>query len=257
MQNIVMQKVNRWLLPAVLILFILQLVMLPWAVGFTWADRSDAAAHTLTYTENKLTWDSATGIRADGSAELNLFSSAYGTTVEANNGDKLVAPGTGKDMYIRLKNNVSGSVTYTAVLYAIKTDDRIPVEAALSGNNLTDTASYTLPSGVQDAHVIRAVTGSLGGNQIQDFDISWLWEFEENGTQDAIDTLLGDMDTLPEVTVGFYLVVEDNNSYVIPDIPQTGDNSHIGLYFGLMLISFIMLILLLLDRRREAKRESN
>lgn len=257
MQESILTKWNRWLLPVVLILFILQVIMLPWAMGFTWADRSDSPAHILTYTKNKLSWDSATGIRADGTAELSLFSPEYGSTVISAGGDDVVAPGTSNDIYVRLKNNVSGSIKYTAVLYELKSDERIPVKAGMKADGSTVTADYTLPDGVSASDVITAVTGRVAGKSLQDLDIDWLWEFYENDAQDVVDTALGNMEELPEVTVGLYIVVEDGNSYVTPDSPQTGDNSHIGLYIGLMVVSFILLILLLLDRRREEKRETN
>ena len=62
------KKINQWLLPAVLILFILEIVTLPYMVQLTYAGRSEEAGHVLTYTEGKLTWDSATGIDENGVA---------------------------------------------------------------------------------------------------------------------------------------------------------------------------------------------
>ncbi len=254
MRDSILQRANRWLLPMLLILFILQVVMLPWAVDFTWADRSESPGHVLTYTKNKLTWDSATGIRPDGTAELNLFDTAYDGTVQSANGNNVVAPGTDNELYVRLKNNVSGTITYTAVLYEIDDAD-IPVDAALTGTGFTDTSSYPLPDGVSASQVLREVTGTVKGGQIQDFDLDWLWEYYISDSQDAVDTMLGNRQSPDELTVGLYIVVEDENSYVTPDIPKTGDESSIGLYIGLMAISFILLVLLLWDRRREAKRE--
>lgn len=250
MQKIFSDKVTRWLLPAVLILFILEVLSLPLVLGYTYSAPGDSPDHILTYTKGKLTWDSATGIDSNGVAELDLFDAVY-PNVRSSDGANVVAPGTEGYNIVRLKNSVSGSITYTAVLYRIRSNDALAVEAALTGTGFADTASYPLPDHVSAAQVIRAVTGKLGGGKIQDFDISWLWDYFEDHGQDAADTLLGNAGTADDVTVGLYIVVEDNNSYVTPDVPKTGDESHIGMYAALMGISLIMLLLLLWDRRRE------
>ena len=250
MHRLFSEKVSRWLLPAVLILFILEVMTLPLVLGITYSGRSESPDHILTYTKGKLVWDSATGIDENGVAVLDLFDAEY-PGVESEDGSNVVAPGTDGYNIVRLKNSVSGSVTYTAVLYRIRTSEDLPVEAELIGSGYTDTASYPLPDGVNSQQVLRAVTGTVKGGEIQDFDISWLWEYENGEVQDSIDTFLGDKDNADEVTVGLYIVVEDNNSYIDPEIPKTGDDSHVGMYLGLMLVSLFMLILLLWDRRKE------
>lgn len=146
-------------------------------------------------------------------------------------------------------------MNYKAVLYRIRTNDELPVEAALEGESFTDTTDYPLPEGVTADQVIRAVSGTVGGSEILDFDISWGWSYDEGADQNTIDTILGDKAEADGVTVGLYIVVEDNNEYIIPDTPQTSDNSNIGLYFALMLISLSLLIILLVERRREKKCE--
>jgi len=273
-----LEQQRRWLLPAVLILFILEIVTLPFVIGLTYSGRSEEPNHVLTYTANssnaKLTWDSATGIRNDGSAELDLFDAIY-PSVQANNGENVIAPGTDGFNIIRLKNSVGGTINYTAVLYRIRTSDKLPVYATLSGENFIDTANYPLPNGVEENQVVRAVTGTLGGNQIQDFDINWLWSYYDDEAQDIVDTYLGDEAAFcneEKVTVGFYITVEDGNNYIseddndhiaedgndyiVPTVPKTGDDSMLGLYFTLMGISGLMLILLLVSRRREEKCDS-
>lgn len=254
MQRVFSEKVSRWLLPTVLILFILEVLSLPLVLGITYSGRSESPDHILTYTQGKLTWDSATGIDENGVAVLNLFDAEYENAKGAN-GENIVAPGTEGFNIVRLKNAVTGSVNYKAVLYRIRTNEDLPVEAALEGENFTDTADYPLPEGVTADQVVRAVDGTIGGNEILDFDISWAWNYDESADQNAIDTILGDKAESDEVTVGLYIVVEDNNEYIMPDSPQTGDNTNIGFYFALMIISLIMLIILLFERRREKKCE--
>ena len=246
------KKISQWLLPTVLILFILEVLTLPLVLEITYAGRSDGPDHTLTYTANSLVWDSATGIDEHGVAQLTLFDTIYGDTVDGN-GEKVVAPGTEGLNILRLKNDSQSEITYTAVLYCIKTNDALPVEVSLRGEKFTDTDSYSLPYEISEENVIRAVTGTLPKDQIQDFDISWLWDYELSDMQNRIDTLLGDMDEMDNITVGVYIQVEDDGTIVEPEPPKTGDTG-LGVYLTLMGISFVVLVLLTWDRHRQRKR---
>ncbi len=251
------KRQRRWLLPAVLILFILEVIAFPFAMYFTWAGRSEVPERVLTYTQGRLTWDSAAGVDEKGAANLSLFETWY-QNINADDGEKVVAPGASGDSIVRLKNSVSGTVGYTAVFYRIRTTDLLPVEVSFSGEGFADTEEYTLPEGVKKEDVLRAVSGTLGGGMIQDFDIGWYWTFYESEQQDRIDTWLGDKAAggdADDVVVGLYIVVQDGNSYIVPDSPQTGDDTRLGLYVALMCISGAVLILLVVDRRRSRKCE--
>lgn len=248
MRPFISKKISQWLLPAVLILFLLEVIMLPFVVELTYAGRSEGPDHILTYTTNSLVWDSATGIDEHGVVQLNLFDTMYDGTVDGN-GDKVVAPGTEGCNIVRLKNECDRTVTYTAVLYRIRTNDLLPVETELVGE-YTDTDVYQLPTQVEEEHVIRAVTGELPADQIQDFDISWIWEYSSSEEQDRIDTILGSAEEADQVTVGLYIVVEDEGGTVNPEPPITGDDSRMAMYLTLMGISLCVLLLLLWDRRK-------
>lgn len=252
MQRLFPEKASRWLLPAVLIMLILELMTLPFVLGITYAGRGESPDHILTYTEGKLTWDSSTGIDENGVAELDLFKTMYGD-VKSQNDDNVIAPGTEGYNIVRLKNSVNDSVKYTAVIYNKRTDEQLPVVPVLVGSNFKETTEYSLPAGVEPYQVVRAVTGTLQGGEIKDFDISWDWQFEVSELQDSIDTFLGNKENADEVVAGLYVVVEDNNSYVSAGSPKTGDNSYIGMYLGLMMISFVLFLLLLWDRHRAKK----
>lgn len=251
MRRLFSEKTSRWLLPVVLFLFILEVLLLPVVLGITYSGRSETPTHILTYTKNKLTWDNSVGIEPNGAAKLDLFHAQY-PDAESGNGENVVAPGTEGYSIVRLKNDVDGSVDYTAVLYCIRTDEQLPVQVALEGSSFEKTQSYLLPDGVQNNHVIRAVTGTIRGGEILDFDISWLWDFEKDDTQNVIDTFLANKDNADRVSVGLYIQVEDDNIYKA-DIPQTGDDQPISMYFVLMGISLAVLLLLLWDRRKEKK----
>lgn len=254
--NAFLSKQRSWLLPTVLILFILEVITFPFVLGFTWAGRSETPERVLTYTKGKLTWDSAANINENGVAELSLFESIY-QNVNAENNDKLIAPGTESVNIVRLQNSTEGEIKYTALLCFIRSTDKLPVETSLDGEGFADTSDYTLPDGVADADVIRAVSGTVGGGMIQDFDIGWYWRFFESDRRDIIDTWLGDKAAdgdADDVIVGFHIIVEDDNENVIPRPPKPGDTG-VGMYVVLMCVSGALLILLLIDKRRNRKCE--
>lgn len=120
-------KINRTRLrTAVLILFLLQTLMLPAAIGVTYASRSLKPEHILTYSAGRLVWDAGTDTDSSGAARLRLFDTAY-SHVDSGDGAEVVAPGTEGHSLVRLKNDGGSAVTYTAVLYRIRTED-VPVQ---------------------------------------------------------------------------------------------------------------------------------
>lgn len=251
--NLKWKNAIDWLLPVFLILFILEVIAFPFAVGLTYAGRSEDPNHTLTYRTNELTWSDVQGIDENGVAELSIFDAEY-EHVSASDGSAVVAPGTKGQNIIRLKNDADGEIEFTTVCYMIKSDSGLPVEARLADGNFTDTTNYRLPDGVKDSQVLRAVAGSLRQGEKIDFDISWLWDYEIGEEQDLIDVDFGDRSAQGEpddVKVGFYLVVEDNNQVYVP---QTGDDTGTMLYITLMGISGAMLLLLIIFRKRERRR---
>lgn len=273
----VFAQYKNWLLPAVLILFILQAVTFPFALGQSWAGRSETPDHLLTFNmRGRLVWDSETVVDDNGVAQLNLFDSKYGdpVTVGSADGSKLAAPGTGKQTMIRLYNKFVNPIIFKVVLYQYQ--DNIPEEInmqdklhtrlldAIDGPGFADDTKPVLPEGVTEDQVIRAVTGKISVKKYQDFDISWLWDFEAEG-KDGEDTLLGSLAAEgkdPNVTLGVYIVVQMDTSggggggsgdIIKPESsPKTGD-SGIGVYLGLTAVCGGMLMLLLWEKRKARK----
>ena len=252
------KKLREWLFPAILILFILQVILLPVMIGLTYAVPAERPEHILTYRTGSLVWDKATSVRPDGSAELTFFETLY-QNVNAGNAEKVLAPGTEKDRVVRLKNDTNKEITYTAVLYSLSTSPDLDIGASLSGNGFLDTSRYTLPENIKKEAVIRAVGGKLDARKLQDFDINWFWRFEDGAStyeRDQIDTYLGNKAAdgkADEATLGFYLVVHDDGE-IVPS-PQTGDDTMIGGYVVLMLISGGLCLFLALTRKRREKVE--
>lgn len=223
---------SKRLTPVLMIFLVAVMLTIPLATGHTYSDRSESLDHTLTYTKNSLMWDKATKVDAKtGVAELDVFDAMY-DNVKSQDGRNVIAPGTEGYNIVRLKNDAAGTIEYTAVLYTIKSDDKLPVKVFLTGEGMTDTTTYALPKGVDKSDVIKAVSGKLSGGKVQDFDIHWLWNFETSDAQDVIDTNFGvtAQSNPDELTVGLYIVVEDNTNYggsgdyIKPTAPKTGDS---------------------------------
>ena len=214
----------------IVLLFAAALITFPYAFNLTWS--SPAADRTLTYTVGSLTWDStAEKIDKNGVIQLSMFDPVY-DNVKSADGGKVVAPGTGKTTNILLKNTVSGSIRYTAVLYRLDNTD-VPIVAGLTGLAVKD---YYLPNGVAAEQVVSAVGGTVNGGSVKTLDISWNWKFYEDDKGDERDTMLGNKSPADEVEYGLYIVVEDynyyggggiNNCLVVP--PKSGDNSTVKL----------------------------
>lgn len=252
---------ERFLIPALVLLFILQVLLLPAALGVTFASRSVNPEHTLTYTPGSLEFDSDTELYENGSAKLSLFETAY-QNAEAQNGQKIIAPGTDKNSIIRLKNESGGEISYTAVLWSKDTAAERTAAVSLSGDGFSDAENALLPSDIDQNSVIRAVSGTVSSKNVQDFDINWVWDFENQQNsvaRDKIDTALGNKsaDGNPdELTVGFYIIVNDGNSYVTPEIPKTGDKSAVWGFGACLVLSLCIISALAIDRRKAKKHEN-
>lgn len=252
-----LERNRKWLTVTLVFLLALELLTFPYVVGTSFADRSENPDHTLTYTTAKLTWSSDKGVTPDGAAYFGIFDPAY-SNVESENGDHVVAPGTESGSIIRMINNSGKEVTYRAVAYMMENPTNLPVYASLTGENMTTTSNYTLPDGVLRTDVLRAVTGTVKSKHVQDFDISWAWDFYTSEAQDIRDTYLGDQAAAGDpgtVTIGFYLVVEEEETIIKPDNPKTGDDFNLWLYISIMALSAVALVLLTLERLWERKRQ--
>ena len=253
------EKLREWMFPTVLILFILQVMLLPVMIGLTYAVPAERPEHVLTYRTGLLVWDKAVSVRPDGSAELSFFETLY-KNVNADNAEKVLTPGTEKDSVIRLKNDTKKEITYIAVLYSLSTSPDLDIGASLSGNGFSDTSRYTLPESIKEETVIRVVGGRLDAKKLQDFGINWFWNYEAGANvdeRDHIDTYLGNKAAsgkADEAKLGFYIVIRDGGE-IVPS-PQTGDNTMIGGYVVLMLISGGMCLFLAITRKRREKVEN-
>ena len=256
------KRINKWLLPTILILFILEIITLPLMVILTYAGRSESPEHLLTFADQKLTWDENTVVHADGVAELSFFSQFY-QNVNSENRDDVFAPGTEKLTVIRLKNDSSKPAKYTAIAYMIKESDELMLIGSMQAQGAAPTENYLLPEGVTRDQVLDALTGTVDSKAIQDFDIDWRWGFErgeeiEPGIyeSDSIDTYLGNKaawDVADDATIGFYIVIEGDDGPIAPNPPSTGAGSMLWWSIVLIAISAIILAFAVIMRVHERR----
>ena len=71
------KTICRRLFVALLLLFIMQVLLLPAVISATYATKSVKPEHIITYTPGKLSWDENTETDSSGAARLFLFDSAY------------------------------------------------------------------------------------------------------------------------------------------------------------------------------------
>ena len=156
---------------------------------------------------------------------------------------------------IRLLNESSGKISYRAVLFYKKSDEALPASLTLSGEDFRDSENTALPKELRDMSVVRSVTGELAAKGLQELDVSWLWKFEDGektAERDESDTSFGNADTL---SAGVYIVIEDENGTVLPDVPKTGDTSRLAAYIILMCCSASsLLVLFFAGRKRKDDR---
>ena len=262
------KRTNRWLLPTVLVLFILEVITLPLVVMLTYAGRAESPQHIITFANEKLTWDENTTVREDGIAELSFFSTYY-QNVNSENEDNVFAPGTELPTTIRLKNASGDTVRYIALAWMIKECDILELYGDFQANGSSPATDYEdlLPEGVTVDDLIgaKAVTGTVDAGGIQDFDIDWYWIFERGDEiepgiyeSDPIDTYLGNKaawDVADDAIIGFYIIIEGDDGPINPNPPVTGANSMIRWGIVLIAISAVVLVFAIVRRVQEKKRE--
>jgi len=201
----VKKRINR-LLPIIALTFLVVALSMAVLFGITYgANSSDTPIHVLNYETGRLYWTNGSErIDENGVYKLSLFDSLP----TGDDGEKIISPGDAYKNTIELRNKTGHAVSYTAVLYKIS-GDNVPIITDFSNVPVTNNEEfYSLPDGVTETDVVRAVSGEMDAFGIQNFEIDWKWEYFVSDEQDKADTALGNLE-YSDVVMGVWITVTD------------------------------------------------
>lgn len=180
-------------------------------------------------------------------------------TVNSDNGDKVIAPGTENSYIFKLKNTGNVALDYTVEIDAYFTPANI--EIPITGRLNRYDGAWVI--GGKDEYEKVSVLGTtvdkatLGAGKYTYYTLDWLWPFESGN--DELDTMLGNLATEQDLT--FTIVIkttatESSDPYDDSGItpPQTGDNTNLTLWIVLAVSSFAMMMFLLFYQNKEKRR---
>ncbi len=183
-------------------------------------------------------------------------------TVNSDNGDKLIAPGTENSYTFKLKNNGDAALDYIVKVDAYFTpgDIVIPITGRLNrydGKWIAGNGENYVNVSALDAAEDKA---TLGAGKYTYYTLDWIWPFESGN--DELDTKLGNLATEQDLVFTVVITTEaaessdpDNNGGIL--LPHTGDDSSLILWVILAIVSFVLIFYPLIGKRRsdvEAKK---
>ncbi|MBR5329416.1 MAG: hypothetical protein IKV45_04335 [Firmicutes bacterium] len=196
--------------------------------------------------------------------EVDIFCFSYKNgkgevTVNSEDTDKVIAPGTENSYTFKLKNSGDTALDYDLEIEAYFSPEgtTIPVTARLSRydgkwlvGNGNEFVKALLLDGTKDS-------ATLGAGKYTYYTLDWQWMFDGN---DAVDTALGNTAATEDLTFTIKIktvaeISDDpaNNSGI--KAPQTGDITGIAMLISIAVGAFVLMILLLILYLRDRKEE--
>lgn len=177
-------------------------------------------------------------------------------TVNSDDGDKVIAPGTENSYTFKLKNTGGVALDYTVSVdvYFTPEDISIPITGRISRYDgqwiAGDGNTYVGVTELDGA----ADKATLAADKYTYYTLDWIWPFESGN--DEHDTLLGNMATEKDLTLTVVIkttaAVNDNpGSGGGISAPQTGDNVNVIVWLVLLILSFVSLTALVFAKKRK------
>ena len=195
-------------------------------------------------------WSSETDIEI---FRVTYENGASQITVNSQNGDSLLAPGTSNIYEFVLENTGNVDLIYTMTMeaYFSHGDYPIPVYARLTNHH----GEYLVGSEAEAAPVLQlnevSREGTVRAGHTVPYKLQWEWPFE---LDDEYDTMLGNMAV--EEDIALTIVIRTSATYTDKPIPdddepaKTGDTTDLTFLALLMVGSFAGLLVLLLPRKK-------
>lgn len=181
-------------------------------------------------------------------------------TVNSDNEDKIIAPGTNNSYTFKLKNTSNVAMDYDLQVKTSVSPSNleIPLEGKLNrfdgkwifGNN----ENYDEMNGFE----VMTDTYALGPGRFSYYTLDWQWPFEGN---DEFDTYLGNLAVDEDIvyTIEIHTIATASEDPLddggIPSTPSTGDNSQVLLYGIIGGIALILILILIIKLRDEDEND--
>ena len=176
-------------------------------------------------------------------------------TVNSQNGDSLLAPGTENTYEFVLENTGNVDLQYTMTMEAWFSHGDYPIPVYAKVIDLND--QFLLGSETESVPVLElnnvSREGTVRAGHLVPYSLYWQWPFE---LDDEYDTMLGNLAVDEDITLT--IVIHTTASYTDnPDPgddepPKTGDTTELALLFVMLIGSGTgLLVLLLLPRKKQ------
>lgn len=171
------------------------------------------------------------GFDQDATTTIDLFDDVYGTTVDSENGDNVIAPGTSKTATFAFgytPKDTAANALNAGAIAAPEVDYTFTVNPTITGDYdaLDANANFvwTLQKGSGEVTnynnvadllaAIKKLSGDATGTKVYDagqlpdaftaadekYTIGWNWAYHTSAEADAIDTAMGNAQDLDDVT---------------------------------------------------------
>lgn len=213
----------------------------------------------FTVKDGKQVWSTKTAV--------DIFKAEYKnadgeTTVQSEDGSKVIAPGSEGSYTFQLKNSGAYKAEYKVWVEAKLSDPAMnqPIQSRMSGRGQWLLGGS---QGWKQALDLDGVSqsGTLAAGKTADYTICWQWPYEQG--IDETDTGLGDQavdrDLSYTITIHTMATSDEGgsgNSGGLIHAIQTGDTSHILLWVLILVGSLSFLVGLLLGRKKRKDREN-